>query len=89
MGTLGAIHPFVPINQAEGYQKLIKTLEKDFTIIGFAGNFTSAKFGAQGEYVVLMVIRAYQKSIGQGHRNICLIPQSAHGTNPVCGDCWS
>ena len=80
----GAIHPFVPVNQAEGYQKLIKTLEKDLaTITGFAATSLQPNSGAQGEYAGLMVIRAYQKSIGQGHRNICLIPQSAHGTNPA------
>ena len=80
----GAIHPFVPVNQADGYQKLIKTLEKDLaTITGFAATSLQPNSGAQGEYAGLMVIRAYQKSIGQGHRNICLIPQSAHGTNPA------
>ena len=80
----GAIHPFVPVNQANGYQKLIKTLEKDLaTITGFAATSLQPNSGAQGEYAGLMVIRAYQKSIGQGHRNICLIPQSAHGTNPA------
>lgn len=80
----GAIHPFVPTNQAEGYQKLIKTLEKDLAeITGFAATSLQPNSGAQGEYSGLMVIRAYQKSIGQAHRNICLIPQSAHGTNPA------
>ena len=53
------------------------------TITGFAATSLQPNSGAQGEYAGLMVIRAYQKSIGQGHRNICLIPQSAHGTNPA------
>lgn len=80
----GAIHPFVPTVQAEGYQTLIHSLEKDLAeITGFAGTSLQPNSGAQGEYSGLMVIRAYQKSIGQGHRNICLIPQSAHGTNPA------
>ena len=80
----GAIHPFVPTNQAEGYQRLIRTLEKDLAeITGFAATSLQPNSGAQGEYSGLMVIRAYQKSIGQAHRNICLIPQSAHGTNPA------
>jgi glycine dehydrogenase len=80
----GAIHPFVPPHQAEGYQTLIRTLEKDLAeITGFAGTSLQPNSGAQGEYSGLMVIRAYQKSIGQGHRDICLIPQSAHGTNPA------
>mgnify|MGYP000370213270 CR=1 FL=1 len=80
----GAIHPFVPAGQAEGYQKLIRQLEDDLAeITGFAGTSLQPNSGAQGEYSGLMVVRAYQKSIGQGHRNICLIPQSAHGTNPA------
>lgn len=80
----GAIHPFVPTAQVEGYQTLIRSLEKDLAeITGFAGTSLQPNSGAQGEYSGLMVIRAYQKSIGQGHRNICLIPQSAHGTNPA------
>lgn len=80
----GAIHPFVPTNQADGYQRLIRTLEKDLAeITGFAATSLQPNSGAQGEYSGLMVIRAYQKSIGQSHRNICLIPQSAHGTNPA------
>lgn len=80
----GAIHPFVPAEQAQGYTKLIKELEKDLAeITGFAGTSLQPNSGAQGEYTGLMVIREYQKSIGQGHRDIVLIPQSAHGTNPA------
>ena len=78
------IHPFVPINQAKGYQILIKKLEKQLNeITGFAGTSLQPNSGAQGEYAGLMVIRAYLKSISQDHRNICLIPSSAHGTNPA------
>ena len=78
------IHPFVPLNQARGYQKLIKKLEKQLNeITGFSGTSLQPNSGAQGEYAGLMVIRAYLKSISQEDRNICLIPSSAHGTNPA------
>jgi glycine dehydrogenase len=78
------IHPFVPINQADGYQKLIIKLEEQLNeITGFSGTSLQPNSGAQGEYAGLMVIRAYLKSISQSHRNICLIPSSAHGTNPA------
>ena len=80
----GNIHPFVPAEQAKGYHKLIQELEKDLAeITGFAGTSLQPNSGAQGEYTGLMVIREYQKSKGEGHRNIVLIPQSAHGTNPA------
>ncbi|MGB5668511.1 MAG: aminomethyl-transferring glycine dehydrogenase [Maribacter sp.] len=78
------IHPFAPINQAEGYQIVLKELEKDLnTITGFAGTSLQPNSGAQGEYAGLMMIRAYHESRDQGHRNICIIPASAHGTNPA------
>ena len=78
------IHPFVPLNQAQGYQILIDKLEKQLNeVTGFSGTSLQPNSGAQGEYAGLMVIRAYLKSISQGHRNICLIPSSAHGTNPA------
>jgi glycine dehydrogenase len=78
------IHPFVPLNQARGYQNLIVKLEEQLNeITGFSGTSLQPNSGAQGEYAGLMVIRAYLKSINQGHRNICLIPSSAHGTNPA------
>lgn len=80
----GNIHPFVPINQAEGYQTILKNLEHQLNIItGFAGTSLQPNSGAQGEFAGLMTIRAYHKSNGDSHRNICLIPASAHGTNPA------
>ncbi|MGB5554695.1 MAG: aminomethyl-transferring glycine dehydrogenase [Flavobacteriaceae bacterium] len=84
MARWGNIHPFVPIEQAEGYQIVLKSLENDLnTITGFAGTSLQPNSGAQGEYAGLMVIRAYHESRNQGHRNICIIPASAHGTNPA------
>ena len=80
----GNIHPFVPIEQAGGYHQLISELEKNLAeITGFAGTSLQPNSGAQGEYAGLMVIREYHKSQGNAHRNIVLIPQSAHGTNPA------
>ena len=78
------IHPFVPADQVEGYMELIAGLSKDLAVItGFAGTSLQPNSGASGEYTGLMVIRAYHQSRGQGHRNIALIPASAHGTNPA------
>jgi len=78
------IHPFVPANQAQGYLELIDTLSKDLCeITGFNAISFQPNSGASGEYTGLLVIRAYLQSIGQLHRNICLIPSSAHGTNPA------
>lgn len=80
----GSIHPFAPIEQTEGYQKVLKALEDQLTeITGFAATSLQPNSGAQGEYAGLMVIRAYHESRGDHHRNICLIPSSAHGTNPA------
>ncbi len=80
----GNIHPFVPVKQAQGYQLMLKKLEDQLTeITGFAGTSLQPNSGAQGEYAGLMVIRAYHESRGDKHRNICLIPSSAHGTNPA------
>lgn len=80
----GNIHPFVPVKQAEGYQQMLKKLEDQLTeITGFAGTSLQPNSGAQGEYAGLMVIKAYHESRGDSHRNICLIPSSAHGTNPA------
>ena len=80
----GGVHPFVPVDQAKGYQTMIAELEKDLAeITGFAGTSLQPNSGAQGEYAGLMVIREFQKSKNEGHRNVVLIPQSAHGTNPA------
>ncbi|WBX74267.1 aminomethyl-transferring glycine dehydrogenase [Tenacibaculum pacificus] len=80
----GNIHPFVPLNQAEGYQTVLKNLEEQLNVItGFAGTSLQPNSGAQGEFAGLMVIRAYHKANGDTNRNICLIPASAHGTNPA------
>lgn len=84
MAKWGNIHPFVPIEQAEGYQIMLKELENHLSVItGFAATSLQPNSGAQGEYAGLMVIRAYHESRGESHRNICLIPASAHGTNPA------
>jgi glycine dehydrogenase len=78
------IHPFVPKNQARGYLTVLKTLEDQLTeITGFAATSLQPNSGAQGEFAGLMVIKAYHESRGDHHRNICLIPSSAHGTNPA------
>jgi len=80
----GAIHPFVPKDQAAGYLELINNLDKDLCeITGFDAISFQPNSGASGEYTGLMVIREFLKSKGEGHRNICLIPASAHGTNPA------
>ncbi len=78
------IHPFAPVDQAKGYQEALKELEHQLNIItGFAGTSLQPNSGAQGEYAGLMVIRAYHESRNDHHRNVCLIPSSAHGTNPA------
>jgi len=80
----GNLHPFVPVYQAEGYQTVLKNLEDYLTeITGFAATSLQPNSGAQGEFAGLMVIRAYHESRGDYHRNVCLIPSSAHGTNPA------
>ncbi|CAN5405460.1 aminomethyl-transferring glycine dehydrogenase [soil metagenome] len=80
----GALHPFAPKDQTKGYSILFKQLEKWLAeITGFKAVSLQPNAGSQGEYAGLMVIRAYHESRGQGHRNICLIPESAHGTNPA------
>ena len=80
----GNIHPFVPADQAEGYLELIAEMEKDLCeITGFKVMSFMPNSGASGEYAGLLTIRRYQEANGQGHRNICLIPASAHGTNPA------
>ncbi len=80
----GNIHPFVPAEQAEGYLEMINEMEKDLCeITGFKGISFMPNSGASGEYAGLMTIRRYQEAKGEGNRNICLIPASAHGTNPA------
>jgi len=84
------LHPFVPLEQAEGYQEIIAGLDADLSeITGFAKMSFQPNSGAQGEYAGLLVIQAYHRSRGEGKRNVALIPASAHGTNPasaaMCG----
>ena len=80
------IHPFAPLEQAAGYIEIIKELEKDLCeITGFAGISLQPNSGAQGEYTGLMVIRAFHIKNGNKNRNVVLIPESAHGTNPASG----
>ncbi|MEK9608381.1 MAG: aminomethyl-transferring glycine dehydrogenase, partial [Flavobacteriaceae bacterium] len=79
-----SIHPFVPRAQAQGYHKMLDRLEEQLSeITGFHATSLQPNSGAQGEYAGLMVIRAYHENRGDSHRNICLIPSSAHGTNPA------
>ncbi|THG23433.1 glycine dehydrogenase (decarboxylating), mitochondrial-like [Camellia sinensis] len=84
------IHPFAPTEQAEGFQEMFKDLGESLcTITGFDSFSLQPNAGAAGEYAGLMVIRAYHKARGDHHRNVCIIPVSAHGTNPasaaMCG----
>ena len=86
----GNIHPFAPLEQAQGYQQLFQELEAWLgEITGFAGISLQPNAGSQGEYAGLQVIRQYHVSRSESHRHICLIPESAHGTNPasavMCG----
>lgn len=86
----GKIHPFAPKSQTFGYQILFQQLEEWLAeITGFAGISLQPNAGSQGEYAGLLVIRQYHENRGESHRNVCLIPQSAHGTNPasavMCG----
>lgn len=84
MPNWNSIHPFAPADQAAGYLTMLNKLEQQLSIItGFAGTTLQPNSGAQGEYAGLMTIRAYHQSRGDHHRNICLIPSSAHGTNPA------
>ncbi|PLZ42547.1 glycine dehydrogenase (aminomethyl-transferring), partial [Fischerella thermalis WC538] len=86
----GKIHPFAPKSQTQGYQILFQQLQEWLAeITGFAGISLQPNAGSQGEYAGLLVIRKYHESRGETHRNVCLIPTSAHGTNPasavMCG----
>jgi glycine dehydrogenase len=80
----GRLHPFAPANQTQGYQELFRQLETWLAeITGFAAVSLQPNAGSQGEYAGLLVIRAYHESRGDAKRNVCLIPTSAHGTNPA------
>lgn len=80
----GALHPFVPLDQAQGYMTMIQQLEHWLSqVTGFAAVSLQPNAGSQGEYAGLLVIREYHKAKGQTKRNVCLIPMSAHGTNPA------
>ncbi|GAC1315842.1 MAG: aminomethyl-transferring glycine dehydrogenase [Collimonas sp.] len=80
----GALHPFAPLHQALGYQQLVADLEEMLCVCtGYDAVSLQPNAGSQGEYAGLLAIRAYHQSRGQGERNICLIPSSAHGTNPA------
>ena len=84
MANWNSIHPFAPIEQAEGYITMLKKLEQQLNVVtGFTGTTLQPNSGAQGEYAGLMAIRAYHQSRGDNHRTVCLIPSSAHGTNPA------
>jgi len=84
LSEFASIHPFAPASQTVGYMEIINTLEKYLNeITGFAGTSFEPNSGAQGEYTGLMVIRKYFEDKGESHRNITLIPSSAHGTNPA------
>jgi glycine dehydrogenase len=81
---IGAIHPFAPLSQTRGYQQMFEELESWLaTCTGFAGVSLQPNSGSQGEYAGLLIIRAWHRSRSEGHRNVCLIPSSAHGTNPA------
>src|ERR1019366_7905281 len=78
------MHPFAPMEQAEGYKILTSKLESALVeITGFEAVSLQPNAGSQGEYAGLLVIKKYHESRKQGHRKVCLIPNSAHGTNPA------
>ena len=80
----GQLHPFAPVEQAAGYQEMFRNLERSLAeITGFAAVSLQPNAGSQGEYAGLLTIAAYHRSRGETHRTVCLIPQSAHGTNPA------
>ncbi len=80
----GALHPFVPAEQARGYQALFHDLERWLAeCTGFAAVSLQPNAGSQGEYAGLLAIRGWHQARGEGHRDVCLIPTSAHGTNPA------
>src|SRR5437762_10401815 len=78
------VHPFAPLEQVQGYQQLFEELEEMLAeITGFDAVSLQPNAGSQGEYAGLLAIRAYHRSRGEDNRNVCLIPVSAHGTNPA------
>jgi glycine dehydrogenase len=80
----GRLHPFAPVEQTEGYQAVFRQLERMLaTITGFPGVSLQPNAGSQGELAGLLVIRKHHEARGEGHRDVCLIPSSAHGTNPA------
>lgn len=82
--TVGKIHPFAPREQTQGYFEMFSSLESWLSeITGFAGISLQPNAGSQGEYAGLLVIKKYHEARGESHRNVCLIPSSAHGTNPA------
>merc|ERR1719407_375997 len=82
--ALNRVHPFAPLEQAAGYMELITSLEDILCeITGFPGMSLQPNSGATGEYAGLRAIRAYQAAQGEAHRDVCIIPVSAHGTNPA------
>ena len=82
--AFGNLHPFAPADQARGYRELVDGLEKVLVeCTGYAAVSMQPNAGSQGEYAGLLVIKAWHESRGEGHRNVCLIPSSAHGTNPA------
>ena len=82
--AFGRLHPFSPLDQAKGYQKIFADLKRWLSeISGLEHTSLQPNSGAQGEYTGLLVIKAYHDSVGESHRNVCLIPTSAHGTNPA------
>ena len=84
MSNWNNIHPFAPLDQVEGYLTMLNKLEQQLNeVTGFTGTTLQPNSGAQGEYAGLMTIRAYHLSRGDKHRTVCLIPSSAHGTNPA------
>src|SRR5690606_9019848 len=84
MAGFNRLHPFAPAEQARGYRVVVDELGAWLAeITGFAGVSFQPNSGASGEYAGLLVIKAYHESRGEGHRNVCLIPASAHGANPA------
>jgi glycine dehydrogenase len=80
----GHLHPFIPLDQAQGYREMFQRLEEALCeVTGFAATSFQPNAGSQGEYTGLLTIRAYHLARGQSQRNVCLIPSSAHGTNPA------